>query len=293
MKHQFVVTAVLALACGIALWGRQSQQAPPAQPAQPAQQEVQKQPQVKSQGEGQAVMAMFQAPDADSRIKAAQDLLAKYADTEFKTIALQMIAASYQQKNDFENMVVWAEKTLEADPKSYHSMLMLATGIAQRTREFDLDREEKLARAEKYAHEAMEILKTLPKPRPDVPDEQWAAAKKDFTSQAYEALALAAMARKKYDVAITQFKAAIDTAANPDPATMVRLGAVYNLSGKYDDAIAVLDKVMGAPEVHPTIKQFAQAERARAFQAKNKAAQPAPGAKPPSTAPPAAEPKKP
>ncbi|MCS7316417.1 MAG: hypothetical protein RMI94_15460 [Bryobacterales bacterium] len=243
-----------------------------------AAQEVQKQPQVKSQKEAEAVMAIFQAPDADSRIKAAQELLTKFADTEFKAIAMQMIAASYQQKNDFENMVVWAERTLEVDPKSYHAMLMLASGIAQRTREFDLDREEKLARAEKYAHQAMEILKTLPKPRPDVPDDQWEAAKKDFTAQAHEALGLAALARKKYDVAIAEFKLAIEGAANPDPATMVRLGHVYNLTGKHDEAIAILDKVMNDADAHPTIKQFAQAERARAYQMKQAAQKPAEGA---------------
>jgi len=242
-------------------------------------QEVQKQPQVKSQKEAEAVMAIFQAPDADARIKAAQELITKFADSEFKVIAMQMIAASYQQKNDYENMVVWAERTLEADPKNYHAMLMLATGIAQHTREFDLDREEKLARAEKYAHGAMEILKTLPKPRPDVPDDQWEAAKKDFTAQAHEALGLAALARKKYDVAIAELKLAIEGAANPDYATMVRLGAVYNLAGKYDEAIATLDKVMAASDVHPTIKQFAQAERARAFQSKQ-GAKPAEESKP-------------
>ncbi len=255
-----------------------------------AAQEVQRQPQVKSQKEAEAVMAIFQAPDADSRIKAAQDLLIKFADTEFKSIAMQMIAASYQQKNDFENMVIWAERTLEADPQSYHAMLMLASGIAQRTREFDLDREEKLVRAEKYARQAMEILKTLPKPRPDVPDDQWEAAKKDFTAQAHEALGLAALARKKYDVAIAEFKLAIEGAANPDPATMVRLGAVYNMSGKHDEAIAVLDKVMNDPEVHPTIKQFAQAERARAYQMKQAAQKPA-AAQPPAEVKP--EPKQP
>lgn len=254
-------------------------------------QEVQKQPRVKSQKEAEAVMAIFQAPDADSRIKASQELLTKFADTEFKAIAMQMIAASYQQKNDYENMVVWAERTLEADPQNYHAMLMLASGIAQHTREFDLDREEKLTRAEKYANQAMEILKTLPKPRPDIPDDQWDAAKKDFVAQAHEALGLAAMARKKYDLAIAEFKLAIEGAANPDPATMVRLGAVYNMSGKHDEAIAVLDKVMSAADVHPTIKQFAQAERARAFQAKQ-GAKPAEPAKPAEAAKPA-EPAKP
>jgi tetratricopeptide (TPR) repeat protein len=246
-----------------------------------------KQPQPKSQKEQEAVMAVFNAQDPDARIAAAEALLQKFADTDFKAIALQVAAMSAQQKNDFEKMVIYAERTLEADPKNYSAMLMLASGIAQRTREFDLDKEEKLGRSEKYANQAMELVKTAPKPRPDLPDEQWEAAKKDFTAQAYEALALGAMVRKKYDVAITNFKAAMDTGAQPDAATMVRLAAAYNHSGKPDEAIAVLDKVNTVPEVNPQIKSAAQAERNIAIKLKA-------GGKPaaPSTAPPQVEIKK-
>jgi hypothetical protein len=69
---------------------------------------------------------------------------------------------------------------------------------------------------------------------------------------------------------------------------MVRLGAAYNQSGKPDEAIAVLDKVMAQTDVHPSIKQFAQAEKARAAQIKS-------GAKPAQAnpAPPQVEIKKP
>ncbi len=241
-----------------------------------------KQPHVKSQKEAEAVIAIQNATDPDARIAAVNNLLEKFSDTEFKAIALYMAAASAQQKNDYNNMVIYAQRTLEADPTNYGAMLMLATGLAQHTREFDLDRDEKLAKADKYAHDAMNLIKDAPKPRPDITDEQWANAKKDFTSQAYDALGLAAMDKKQYDVAITQFKTSIDTAATPDPATFVRLAACYNLAGKPDDALATVEKVLAMPNLHPTIRQVAQAERARAMQAKN-------GAKPPAPA----EPKKP
>lgn len=234
-----------------------------------------KQPTPKSQAEVDAIQAMFKAQDPDSRIKAAEDLMTKFADTEFKAIALQMEAASYQQKNDFEKMVIYGERALQANPKDYMSMLMLATGIAQRTREHDLDREEKLAKAEKYANSAKEVLKDSAKPNPQITDEQWDAAKKDFMAQAHEALGMSAMARKKYDVAVTEFRTAADTASTPDPATMVRLGAALNQTGKHDEAIAVLDKVMAKTDVHPSIKQFAQAEKVRATQAKSGGSKPA------------------
>jgi predicted Zn-dependent protease len=96
--------------------------------------------------------------------------------------------------------------------------------------------------------------------------------------------------RKKYDVAIAEYKQAVEGAGTPDPATMVRLGQAYNTAGKPDEAIAILDKVMADTNVHPQIRQVAQAERVRAIQAKGGGAKPAPAATP--GAPAAVEPKK-
>jgi hypothetical protein len=69
---------------------------------------------------------MFGAQTADARIAAAENVLTKFADTEFKAVALYFEAASYEQKGDYEHTVVFGERTLEADPKHYQAMLMLA-----------------------------------------------------------------------------------------------------------------------------------------------------------------------
>ncbi|MFN0169600.1 MAG: tetratricopeptide repeat protein [Bryobacteraceae bacterium] len=230
---------------------------------------AQKQPQPKSQKEVDAIQAMFQAQDPDSRIKAAEALIVKFADTEFKALALYLIAASYEQKGDVEKMIVYAEETLKADPKDYKPMFMLAAGFAKRTREFDLDKEEKLGKAEKYAKEGIEAVKVAAKPNPSVTDEQWTAAKKDFEAQAHDALGQVAMVRKKYDVATQEFTTALTTAGNPDPVTYIRLAQAHTMSGKPDDALAALDKLNAIADLHPQIKQAAQAERVRATQAKN------------------------
>jgi tetratricopeptide (TPR) repeat protein len=263
MKIGIFVKAIVGLACAAVFLS--GQETP-----------VAKQPKPKSQKEVEAVMAMFNAADADARIKAANELVTNFADTEFKEIALLMTAMTYQQKNDVDNMIIFAERTLEANPQSYQAMLMIAESLAQRTRENDLDREEKLGRSEKLANGSIEAISKAPKARADVTDEQWAGAKKDFIAQAHQALGMAAMARKKYDVAIAEFKVAIEGATQPDPATMVRLGAVYNMAGKHDEAIAALDKVMAITDLHPTIRQFAQAEKVRAMQAKGGAKPAAP-----------------
>jgi len=229
------------------------------------------QPKPKSKAEYEALQAMFSAQTADARIAAAENLLTKFADTEFKATALYFEGMSYEQKGDYERSVVYGERALEADPKQYQVMLMLAGEIAQHTKEFDLDRAEKLAQVDKYAKGALEILKDVPKPNPTLTDDQWAGAKKDFASQAHTALGMGALAAKKLDVAESEFKIALEGATAPDPATMVRLGKAYSEDKKYDDAVAQFDKVMAMADVSHTIKQIAQAERVRAIQRKGAA----------------------
>jgi len=241
--------------------------------AAPALLAQQKQPMPKSKGETEALQAVFSTQDPDARIKACEELLTKYADTDFKALALYFEAVSYQQKNDYEKMVVYAERAIQADPKQYPALLMLAKGIAQRTREFDLDREEKLTKVEKYAKDGMEFAKAAPKPNPQLTDEQWEQAKKEYIAQGHEALGYAAMARKNYEVAISEMKQAIELA--PDPVTMVRLAAAYDQAKKPDEALPILEKVMAMPDLHPSIRQFAQAERVRAMQLKSGGTAPA------------------
>jgi tetratricopeptide (TPR) repeat protein len=249
--------------------------------------DVAKQPQPKSQKEVDALMAVQSATDADARIAAIDSLLKNFADTEFKVALLQLAAASAQQKGDVDKMIIYAERALEADPNSYQAMLMIATGTAQRTREHDLDREEKLKLAEKYARSAIEMIAKAPRPRPDITEEQWAGAKKDLTAQAYETLGHAATVRKNHAAAIENYRKAVESAASPDPATLVRLAQSYNETARWDDAIATLDKLNTMQNVHPQINQVAASQRARAMKGKGGgAAAPAPaGTAPGATAP--------
>ncbi|MFZ5926177.1 MAG: hypothetical protein ACOYX1_01905 [Acidobacteriota bacterium] len=216
-----------------------------------------KPPQPKSQKELEAVQAIFQAPDPDARIAAAKELVTKFADTDFKATAFYVGAFSYQQKGDLENAIVWAEQALEADPKFYGAQLMIANALALRTKEFDLDREEKLGRAEKLAKEAISTIEAAPKPRPDITDEQWEAAKKDFIAQAHEAMGLAALVRKKYDVCASELSTAASLVSQQDPSLMVRLANCQLQSGKPDEALVLLDKVLADPNVAGQIKSVA------------------------------------
>jgi len=214
-------------------------------------------PGAKSQGESQAVIAMIQANgNPDNVIKAAEDLLTKYADTSFKETALLAEADAYRQKRDNEKAQIFAERVLEVNPKSFQANLMLGELLVSTTRENDLDKDEKLTKAEKHLNATIEELKTAAKPNPQLPDAQWEDSKKWVSAQAHNDIGMAALTRKKYDVAIAEFKQAID--GDPQAAYSVRLASAYQASGKNQEAIEICDKLLADPQLHPTIKQVAQ-----------------------------------
>ena len=239
----------------------------------PAQTGQQKGPVAKSKAEQDAVVAMFNAQsNPDQMIAAAENLLTKYADTEFQDTALFFEANAYQRKGDADKAQVYAERALAANPKNFQASLMLAESIAQRTRENDLDKDDRLARAEKYANDTIATLNAAEKPNPQMTDQQWGDIKKDLIAQTHDALGMSAMMRKKYDVAINEFKMSVEGAAHPEPAYQVRLASAYNGAGQYDDAIKLAEKVMGEADIPTQIKQVAQSVRATATVAKQKAA---------------------
>lgn len=252
------------------------------------------QPKPKSQKEVDAIKEIQNAQTPDARIAAVDNLLTKFADTEFKAIALRAAADAAEQKHDYDKMIIYSERALEADPKDYPSMLMISMALAQRTREFDLDKEEKLGRAEKMANEGLELGKNAVKPAATISDEQWNKEQQSYQAEGHVALGMIAGVRKKPDVAVSEFLLAMKAIApDQDQTVMVRLAIAYNQAGKPDEAIAIIDKINTLPNVFPSVKQVAAQERAKAMKAKGgTGAAPAAAPAPAPAATPAPEPAK-
>ena len=222
-------------------------------------------PKVKSKAEGEAIMALQkaqQAGDADAVIKASDELLTKFADTDFKAYTLGVEADAYLQKGDSAKAIVYGEQALEADPSSYTSSILLANVYAATTRPTDLDKEEKLKKAEKYANDGLALVAKAPKPNPQITDAQWDEAKKSEQAQAYQALAAVAVVRKKYDDGIAQYQKAIDLTG--DPIMMIKAGRALLDAKKPAEAIAFFDKAAAAPNATAQAKQIAESDKKRA-----------------------------
>ena len=243
-----VLTAATLLALGTLLAS--------AQPKQPAPEEL------------KALQEIVNSKTVETRVAAVDNFVKGFPKSEYRNFALTMAAEAYESTGNTTKAIIYYQQALEANPKDYNSMLMLAAETARTTREFDLDKEEKLAKAEKYAKDGMALIPTATKPNPQLTEEQWTNLKKDDTARGHEALGLIAVARKKYDVAASEFKTATETASEVSPVTMIRMAGAYTDGGKPTEAIAALDKVLATPNLPDQLKQVATAEKARAEKAK-------------------------
>lgn len=204
------------------------------------------QPQAKTQKELDALFEIESATDPDVRIRAIHTLLTNFKDTGFKEFANLMMMLSYQEKNDFEMMMLYGERTLELNPDNIDTLVSLSYAIPARTGEFDLDKDEKLAKAEDFAKRALLAIPTLDNPNADVSDDEWLIAKKDFMSRAHDSLGLVALKRKDYQAAEKSLRQSLQVASTQGASTFYHLARVLQEQGKNDEALAMADKSTAA-----------------------------------------------
>jgi tetratricopeptide (TPR) repeat protein len=267
---------LLAVTAALALTSFAFAQQQPGQQAAPAQQAG---PKVKSQKELDALKKVQAATTPQERLDAIDGVLENFNDTEYKHILLDMAVQTAQQVRDPAKVEIYAERALKEDPKDATAQLAIASTTIQGTKEFDLDKEQKLTKAEKYANSALDSLKNESAPNPQMTPEQWEQAKKQMSAEAHANLGAVASLRKKYDEALTHYKTAADE--DPDPVILVRLANAYNEAKQPDNAISTCDRILAMNDAPAQIKQIAQSEKAKAEKAKGggaASAAPAPAA---------------
>jgi tetratricopeptide (TPR) repeat protein len=236
---RMILTGILTLTAGLS--GLMAQQQKP-----------------KSAGERKAVVAIQTAAnsgDADAMIKASEEVLTNYADSDFKEYALTIEAKAYQIKHDDDNAQVFADRVLQINPKAYTMQMLIAEAITPNIKEHDLNRDDEIAKCTKLFTDAIENAKAAVKPNPTTSDADWDQAKKWAMAEAYNGLGmLASLQKNKQEDAIKEFQLALDNDPDQD-AYGARLANAYLSAGKKAEAIAVCDKLLAKPNLHPQIKQ--------------------------------------
>lgn len=220
-------------------------------------------PQAKTKPEYDAYVALVALKDPAAVEKAADDFVTKFPDSELKSAVYQRAMVAYQQAGNDDKTVELGRKSLTYNPDDPGVLVALADTLVQRTRETDLDKDERLAEATKFAQHSLETVGDYPAP-PNMPAEQVTEVKNDLRSAAYAAIGAAAYTNKKYADAETNFKQAVEiTKTNPDPTTMLRLALSLDKQNKYPEALDETNKILAIPNLDPRVSGLAQQEKDR------------------------------
>jgi hypothetical protein len=268
MKRAAIIGVSIAM-LGISSWSFGQNKAGAAQtPAagQTAAPAGKRPPQAKTQPEFDAYKAAAALTDPAAQEKAASDFATKYPDSELRPLLYKSVMHQYQQANNAEKMMEMAQKVLSFDADDPEALVGVAQVLAERTRETDLDKDQRLGEAKKDAQRALVTVDT-DVPSSGYPPEQLAAFKNFLRSEAYEILGTIDYNAKAWTDAEGNLRKSIDAFPQQlDPVGVLRLSLTLDQENKYPEALKFAGQAVDLTKEGTATGDAARKERDRLTQ---------------------------
>src|ERR1700732_4305333 len=268
MKRAAMTTVVVVsiAACSLA------QSNPPApqntQAGQPAGQAApaptgKRPPQAKTQPEFDAYKIAAALTDPAAQEKAADDFAAKFADSELRAVLYKSAMHGYQQANNAEKMMDMSRKVLNYDADDPEALLGVAQVLAERTRDTDLDKDQRLAEARKDAERALQTVET-DIPAAGQPQDRIDAYKGFLRSEAYAILGTISFNAKAWPDAEADLRKSIDAFPQQvDPIAVFRLAVALDMQNKIPEALKYANQAVDMTKEETAAGKAARAEKDR------------------------------
>src|SRR5579863_8371500 len=239
MKRAAIVIAVLGMC--VWSWGQNKPATPSGAAAgQAAAPQGKRMPAAKTQPEYQAFNTAYALTDAAAQEKAADDFAAKFPDSELRVVLYKATMQKYQATNNGDKMVEMAQKALVG----------VAQVLAERTRDTDLDKDQKLAEAKKDAERALVTVET-DVPTVGIPPEKVDLFKRYIKSESYAILGTLASNAKNYPEAETNLRKSIDVFPEQvDSVAVLRLAVALDMQNKIQDAMKYANQAVDLTKDH-------------------------------------------
>ena len=265
MKRAAIIIAML----GISAWSL-AQNKPAAQTAPAAQAAAapagKRQPQAKTQDEFAAYKAAAALTDPAAQEKAAGDFATKFPESELRSLLYKAVMHGYQQANNADKMMELSEKILTYDADDPEALLGVAQVLAERTRDTDLDRDQRLAESRKDAQRALVTVDT-DVPSTGYPPEQLNAFKGFLRSEAYAILGTLDFNAKAWADAEGNLRKSIDAFPQQvDPIAVFRLSVSLDMQNRYPEALKYANQAVDLTKEGTNAGDAARKEKDRLTQ---------------------------
>lgn len=224
-------------------------------------------PQAKTQAEFEAYKAAAGSPDPAALEKAADDFAAKFPESELRVLLYRAAMHNYQNANNGDKMSAMAENVLKLDPDDPEALIGEAEVMVERTRDSDLDKDQRWSRAQQYAQHSLETVDTDTIIPAGTPQERVDAYKNLLRSSAYSILGALALNQDKFADAENYFHKSIDAyPAQPDPVVVLRLAIALDKQEKYAEALKHANRAVELTQDGTVAGKLARQERDRLVQ---------------------------
>lgn len=252
MKRAAIVIAVLGMYVGSYGQDKPAQNPPAGQAAgQAAAPAGKRPPQAKTQPEFEAYKAAMSQADGPAMEKAADDFAAKFPDSELRVMVYKGAMQKFQQVNDGDKMLDMARKALLYDPDDPEALLGVSQVLTERTRDTDLDKDQRLAEAKKDAERALVTVDT-DVPTTGYPPDKLAQYKAFLRSEAYAELGAMATNAKNWPEAETNLRKSIEAFPEQvDSVAVLRLAVALDMQNKIPEALKYANQAVDLTKDHP------------------------------------------
>jgi tetratricopeptide (TPR) repeat protein len=289
MKRAAVILAIsFAAFTGAQSNGQTAQQNPPAAAGQAAAPAARRPPQAKTQQEFDAYNAAAANTDPAAMEKAADDFAAKFPNSEIRILLYQTAMRLYQNANNGEKTEAMGRKVLSFDADNPEALVTVAEVIAERTRDTDIDKDQRYAEGASMAQKATQTINTDVAAFPAGTTQEKIDAYKGFLlSNAYSILGALEFKKENYPAAQEDLQKSIDAfPSNPDPVVVLRLALAIDKQATatvdqdkqqklYAEALKVARRAVEMTQDNTPIGTPARSERDR-LQKLTESAAPAP-----------------
>jgi tetratricopeptide (TPR) repeat protein len=157
-------------------------------------------------------------------------------------------------------------KVLKLDPDDPVALAGVAQVLAERTRDTDLDKDQRYDEAAKLAQHALESVDNVAIPA-GTPQDKVDGYKGLLRSNAYYVLGTVQYDQEKYADAEGNFRKSIDAfPSDPDPLAVLRLALSLDKQEKYPEALKVANQAVQITQENTTLGTYARNERDRLTQ---------------------------
>jgi tetratricopeptide (TPR) repeat protein len=243
---------------------------------------VKRPPQLKSKPEQDAYNAAAANTDPAGLEKAADDFATKFPDSEVRVLLYEQAMRLYQNANNADKTEAMGRKVLTLDADNPEALVTVAEVIAERTRDSDIDKDQRYAEAITMAKKATETVDTDISIPANTPQAQIDKYKGLLRSNAYSILGTIEFKKDNFAAAQEDLQKSIDAyPSEPDAVVVLRLALALDKQQKYPEALKVANRAVELTQDNTAVGTPARHERDRLQQLTGAAAAATPAQTPP------------